>query len=207
MSIKISVKRNIKLKSVKNHVFFTNKNFKINELSKLPEPFISSLFTLSSHGPYDFPGEHKLSFNSKSDKYINSVAYSDKHFGAFMESVKDEDWYQNTLFVIVADHSHNSPRKWRVAQKERFKIPMLWYGEVLKEAYQGSTHSQMGSHIDINKSILSQLQIDGSNYDWPAATIVFTKRLKGNSNRSNNALGGGGPARPRTAQTKSQRGE
>ena len=137
-----------------------------NELSKLPEPFISSLFTLSSHAPYDFPGEHKLSFNSKSDKYINSVAYTDKHFGAFMESVKDEDWYQNTLFIIVADHSHNSPRKWRVAQKERFKIPMLWYGEVLNEAYQGSVHSQMGSHIDINKSILSQLQIDGSNYEW-----------------------------------------
>ena len=147
-----------------------------NELSKLPEPFISSLFTLSSHAPYDFPGERKLSFNSKSDKYINSVAYTDKHFGAFMESVKDEDWYQNTLFIIVADHSHNSPRKWRVAQKERFKIPMLWYGEVLKEAYQGSTHSQMGSHIDINKSILSQLQIDGSNYEW--GSDLFNKSIR-----------------------------
>ena len=61
-----------------------------------------------------------------------------------MESVKDEDWYQNTLFVIVVDHSHNSPRKWRVAQKERFKIPMLWYGEVLKEAYQGSISQSNG---------------------------------------------------------------
>ena len=144
------------------HMF---KQFK-NELNRLPEPFISTLFTLSSHAPYDFPGEHKLSFNSKSDKYINSVAYTDKHFGAFMESVKDEDWYQNTLFIIVADHSHNSPRKWRVAQKERFKIPMLWYGEVLKEKFKGSIHKQMGSHIDINKSILSQLRIDNSNYEW-----------------------------------------
>ena len=34
----------------------------------------------------------------------------------------------NTLFVIMADHSHNSPRNWRVAQNERFKIPMLWFG-------------------------------------------------------------------------------
>ena len=144
------------------HMF---KQFK-NELSRLPEPFISTLFTLSSHAPYDFPGEHKLSFNSKSDKYINSVAYSDKHFGTFMESVKDEDWYKNTLFIIVADHSHNSPRKWRVAQKERFKIPMLWYGEALKEKYKGSIHKQMGSHIDINKSILNQLRLDNSNYEW-----------------------------------------
>ena len=36
-----------------------------------------------------------------------------------MESVKLEDWYENTLFVIVADHSHNSPKGWRVAQKEK----------------------------------------------------------------------------------------
>ena len=48
---------------------------------------------------------------------------------------------------------------------------------------------------------------DGSNYDWPAATIVFTKRLKGSSSRNNNGLGGGGPARPRPAQTKVVRGE
>ena len=95
-----------------------------------------------------------------------SILYSDKHFGAFMESVKDEDWY---LFVIVQTF-------WRVAQKERFKIPMLWYGEVLKEAYQGSTHSQMGSHIDINKSILSQLQIDGSNYEW--GSDLFNKSIR-----------------------------
>ena len=89
---------------------------------------------------------------------------------------KDEDWHQNTLFVIVADHSHNSPRKWRVAQKERFKISMLWYGKVLNEAYQGSILSQMGSHIDINKSILSQLKIDGSNYEW--GSNLFNKSIR-----------------------------
>ena len=44
-----------------------------------------------------------------------------------------------------------------------------------KEAYQGSTHSQMGSHIDINKSILSQLQIDGSNYEWED---LFNKSIR-----------------------------
>ncbi|MDG1849742.1 MAG: LTA synthase family protein, partial [Flavobacteriales bacterium] len=96
-----------------------------DELSKLPEPFMSALFTVSSHSPYDFPGEHKLSFNSKSDKYVNSIAYSDQCLGDFIERVKTEKWYKNTLFVMVADHSHRSPREWRVGQRERFKIPML----------------------------------------------------------------------------------
>ena len=129
------------------------------ELKQLPEPFMSTIFTISSHSPYDFPGEHKLSFNSKEDKYVNSVAYTDKCLGDFIGSVKQEDWYANTLFIIVADHSHNSPMKRRVAQKEKFHIPMLWFGDVLKNEFKGSSWSKVSSHIDISPTILKQLGI------------------------------------------------
>ena len=137
-----------------------------NEISIFSQPFLSTLFTISSHSPYDFPGEHTLSFNSKEDAYVNSVAYTDKCLGDFIRSVKDEEWYSNTLFVVLADHSHNSPRGWRIAQKERFKIPMLWFGEALKEEYRGQTHDKRGSHIDITPTLLSQMDIDDSAYYW-----------------------------------------
>ena len=83
--------------------------------------------------------------------------------GDFIASVKNEDWYANTLFVIVADHSHNSPRNWRVAQKERFKIPMLWFGEVLKDTYKGEKSTKFASHIDIAPTILRQMDINVDN--------------------------------------------
>ena len=133
------------------------------ELKHLPEPFMSTLFTISSHSPFDFPAEHKLSFNSKEDKYVNSVAYTDKCLGDFMGSIKDENWYANTLFVIVADHSHNSPIKRRFAQKEKFKIPMLWYGEVLDSNHKGAQWDKFASHIDITPTILSQMDINIDN--------------------------------------------
>ena len=136
------------------------------ELKQLPEPFMSTLFTISSHSPFDFPAEHKLSFNHKDDKYVNSVAYTDDCLGIFMESVKGEEWYANTLFVIVADHSHSSPIKRRVAQKERYKIPMLWIGEVLSEHYKGKQHNKMGSHIDITPSVLAQLNLNNKAYNF-----------------------------------------
>ena len=136
------------------------------ELKQLPQPFMSTLFTISSHSPFDFPAEHKLSFNHKDDKYVNSVAYTDKCLGDFMESVKQEDWYANTLFVIVADHSHSSPIKRRVAQKERYKIPMLWMGEVLNEECKGKQHKKMGSHLDITTSVLAQLNINNKVYNF-----------------------------------------
>ena len=134
-----------------------------NELDKLPQPFMSALFTISSHSPYDFPAEHKLSFDSKEDKYVNSVAYTDRCLGDFMQSVKDEEWYANTLFVIVADHSHNSPMNRRVAQREKFHIPMLWYGEVLDKVFRGGKWNKVSSHIDITPTILSQLDIKLEN--------------------------------------------
>jgi phosphoglycerol transferase MdoB-like AlkP superfamily enzyme len=145
------------------HDEFMFSEFK-KELKQLPEPFMSTLFTISSHSPFDFPDEHKLSFNHKDDKYVNSVAYTDKRLGKFMARVKDEKWYKNTLFIIVADHSHSSPKGWRIAQKERFKIPMLWMGEVLKKEYKGKQHSKIGSHIDISSSLLAQLSINNTPY-------------------------------------------
>ena len=131
----------------------------IEELKQLPEPFMSTLFTISSHSPYDFPGEHLLSFNHKEDKYVNSVAYTDKYLGEFMKNVRFESWYKNTLFIIVSDHSHNSPMNRRVAQKEKFHIPMLWYGEVIKTKFKGISWDKVCSHIDISPTILKQLEI------------------------------------------------
>ena len=147
------------------HDEFMFEEFK-KELANLPQPFMSALFTISSHSPYDFPAEHKLNFDSKEDKYVNSVAYTDKCLGEFMKSIENEEWYSNALFVIVADHSHNSPREWRKAQKERFKIPMLWFGEVLKSDLNGVQNSTLGSHIDITKTLLNQLDVSSTEFNW-----------------------------------------
>ena len=136
------------------------------EINSLPQPFFSTLFTISSHSPFDFPGEHKLSFNSREDKYVNSVAYTDKCLGSFFNSIKDDSWYDSTLFIIVSDHSHASPLKRRLAQKERYKIPMLWLGNVLKDEYVGKEYGQLGSHIDIAPTILNQLGLDNKRYTF-----------------------------------------
>ena len=81
-----------------------------------------------------------------------------------MRKIKLEDYYQNTLFIIVSDYSHNSPIKRRVAEKERFKIPMLWYGEPIKPEFRGKKNKNLGSHFDIAKSLLNQMDIESSEF-------------------------------------------
>lgn len=136
------------------------------EINQLKEPFLTNLFTLSSHAPYDIPKDMGIDWGEDQNDYINSIAYSDSCLGNFMESVKKEAWYKNTLFVMVADHSHNTPKKWRHSSKEQLKIPMLWFGDVIKPEFKGKGHNKIGSHLDIGKTLLAQLQINADEYKW-----------------------------------------
>ena len=61
----------------------------------------------------------------------------------------------------------------KISTKERFKIPMLWYGDVLNDRYKGTKINKLGSHIDIAASLLGQLNIDYTNFDL--STNLFNK--------------------------------
>ncbi|MGB0390870.1 MAG: LTA synthase family protein [Salibacteraceae bacterium] len=149
--------------AIHDEYMFNELRLQINEHKV---PFMATLFTASTHSPYDMdnlPTKYKgVDYN----QYVNSVIYTDSLIGDFFEKVKDEPWYDNTLFIIVADHSHESPRKWTRAEKNRFKIPMLWYGNVLKPEYKGKVHKIMGSQIDVAKSLLTQMNLPTDKYPW-----------------------------------------
>ncbi|MBO7624771.1 MAG: LTA synthase family protein, partial [Bacteroidales bacterium] len=78
-------------------------------LNREREPFLSVLFTLSSHSPYDQPllrevGE--VSIRHEETPFLNAVRYCDHFLGRYFEAVRKEPWYRNTLFVVMGDHSH-----------------------------------------------------------------------------------------------------
>lgn len=136
------------------------------EINQLKTPFFTTLFTVSSHSPYDIPRSMGIDWGEDKNNYLNAIAYTDSCLGIFMKNVEKEPWYNNTLFIIMADHSHNTPRNWDKAAKEHLKIPMLWYGEVLKSEFQGKIHQQIGSQLDISKTLLNQLNIESAEYRW-----------------------------------------
>lgn len=136
------------------------------ELRTEKQPFFSAIFTLSSHSPYDQPMEEVLTWGKNERKYINSAYYTDKCLGEYFEKAKKEAWYANTLFIIVADHSHNSYRNWDFNSPEYHHIPLLFYGDVLKDEFRGTKCSRMIAHTDIPATLLAQLGHDHSNFYW-----------------------------------------
>ena len=74
------------------------------ELSRMPEPFFATLFTLSSHHPFVVPAQYEDKLPDGYTKIHKGVAYDDNAFRLFFERFGSEGWFRRTLFVFVADH-------------------------------------------------------------------------------------------------------
>jgi phosphoglycerol transferase MdoB-like AlkP superfamily enzyme len=141
-------------------------DYQLKELNSTPQPFFSVIFTLSSHSPYDQPMEKVLDWGGSENEYINSAYYTDKCLGEYFQKASQEAWFDNTLFVIVADHSHNSYRHWPVTSPQYRHIPLLLYGNVIKDSLKGSKIDRLSSQADIPVSLAKQLQLNTDDFSW-----------------------------------------
>lgn len=137
-----------------------------NDLAGVKQPFFAALFTVSTHSPWDQPYEKPLKWGDNEYEYINAAFYTDHCLEVFFHQVASKPWYDSTLFIIVADHSHNSYYNWHPYSKEYHKIPMLFYGNVIRKEYRGSTWNIMGNQHDIAATVLAQLDLPANQFHW-----------------------------------------
>jgi phosphoglycerol transferase MdoB-like AlkP superfamily enzyme len=130
------------------------------------QPFLAELFTISSHSPYDQPKDTIILFAESENDFLNSVYYTDQCLGEFFRKARLEGWYDNTLFVIVADHSHNSQFNRPILSKDYRRIPLLFCGGVVKDEYRGIQMSRISSQNDIPGTLLHQLGLPDDDFFW-----------------------------------------
>ncbi|MBK7110235.1 MAG: sulfatase-like hydrolase/transferase [Bacteroidetes bacterium] len=73
-------------------------------MSTLPTPFYSEIFTISSHHPFTIPHQYAGRFPKGEIPMMATVAYTDYALQQFFEEAKKQPWYNNTLFILTADH-------------------------------------------------------------------------------------------------------
>ena len=139
----------------------------LNLINAAKPPFVYAWFTLSSHMPYDYPGEKKELTKQEND-YVNSIGYADKALQHFFYEAKKQSWYKNTLFVLVADHSHGNQKDFSVFDPEYHRIPLLFFGDVIKQSFRGKNITDVYSQLDITATLLKQMQLDeaSDHYLW-----------------------------------------
>jgi phosphoglycerol transferase MdoB-like AlkP superfamily enzyme len=144
-----------------------------NDLLKEKKPFFNMMFTLSSHEPFDVPMKPVFEGESDGIKYMNSVYYTDKCLGDFIEKCKKSELWDNTLFILCADHGVRLPDNDMVSEPKCFKIPMVWLGGALKDSPE--VISTYMSQTDIVRTLLCQL--DADNHDYIFSKNVFAEKV------------------------------
>ncbi|SFC80322.1 Phosphoglycerol transferase MdoB [Flavobacterium phragmitis] len=148
--------------------------FFAKKLSTFKEPFFSSIFTISSHNPYRIPERYKNKFPKGTTVVQESIAYTDYSLKLFFEKAKTQKWYNNTLFVISADHTSSSGES--EIDKTiigKFHIPILFFDPGNPNFY--GANEKNFQQIDIMPSIVEYLGIKTD-------LICFGKSFKSDQN-------------------------
>lgn len=117
------------------------------------QPFFQFIMTTSNHKPYTFP-DGKIDL-PKGDRNA-AVKYTDYALGKYLAEARKKSWFQNTVFVVVADHCASSAGKWEI-NIEKHHIPAIIYNLGKAEKIDRLT-----SQIDVMPTLFGYL---GWNYD------------------------------------------
>ena len=131
-------------------------------------PFFSTIFTVSSHEPYIVPKEYEGVFPKGKVPMHQCVGYTDFAFKQFFEAAKKEPWFEDTIFIITADHSNQTPYKEYLKPVNRYAVPIMIYSP--NEKYRG-VNSELAQQIDIYPTIIDMIGYDKPFRSWGRSLI------------------------------------
>ena len=118
------------------------------------QPFLLQLMTTSNHRPYTYP-DNRIDIKS-GDGRDGAVKYTDYAIGQFLDQARKKPWFDNTIFVFVADHTAGSAGK-EDLPISNYQIPLFIYAPKLIEARETA---QLASQIDLAPTLLGLLNLD-----------------------------------------------
>ncbi len=129
--------------------------YMVQNLTKTQQPFFSTVFTLNPHHPFKIPEKYAAKFKQDGPDILKCISYIDYALSKFFESAKKQAWFNNTLFVITADHTSPFTENDKVNQMDDYRIPIAFYkpNGTLK-----GLNSSIANQIDILPTILDLMK-------------------------------------------------
>ena len=117
-------------------------NEKFKEYNKNKEPFVTVMFSQSNHAPFELP-DNKIEFieNLPKNDVKNAIKYADFAIGKFFELAQKEQYYKDTVFVVVADHNVRTYGD-ETIPISTFKIPAVIIASNIKQQFYNNLSSQ-----------------------------------------------------------------
>ncbi len=140
-------------------------------LDSFPQPFASAVFTISSHHPFVIPKEYEGVFPRGTLPVHQCIGYADYALKRFFETAKGRSWYNNTLFVLVADHGTFSLiNPDYQTDIESMAVPVVYHDPSGVLAEKGRVYDRFTQQIDIMPTLLDML-------DHPYSFFAFGRSI------------------------------
>lgn len=140
------------------------------------QPFFSIVLTLSTHEPFEVPMQTPFTGGEEQERYRKAAYYTDYCLYNYFREARQQSWYNNTLFVLVADHGHHLPKGRNMDMPESRRITALITGGALVESLRGKTMDKIVNQNDLPATILSALEQPYSQFVW--SRDVFNPGIK-----------------------------
>ena len=132
--------------------------FFATKMSEFKQPFVSAVFTASSHHPYKVPEEYKDIYKEEGIVIHKCIRYTDNAIRHFFEKAKTQPWYKNTLFVITSDHTNLSDHAYYQTDLGGFCSPIIFFDP--SGDMKPGMRNAIAQQIDIMPTVLSYLGYD-----------------------------------------------
>jgi len=134
----------------------------VQAMSKLKTPFVTSIFTLSSHNPYKIPKKYEGKFDKGKMEIHQCIGYTDYALKQFFAEAQKQPWFNNTLFVLSPDHTSVSNDPFYADMIGQYSIPIIFYKKGITPKMETKTVQQ----IDILPTVLNYLKYDQAYYSF-----------------------------------------
>lgn len=133
-------------------------------LNQKKNPFMATMFSVSSHHPFKVPEKYKGKIKKGPLEIHEPIGYTDYALKQFFKTAEKMPWFDNTIFVFVADHTNQVGYPEYEKSMNRFAVPILFYspnpkyqlqGEITEPAQQMDIYPTLADLMGYNKKIRS----------------------------------------------------
>lgn len=124
-------------------------------IDTMPQPFVATVFTASSHHPFNIPEEYADRFPEGPLPIHKCIRYTDYALRRFFDEASRQPWFSNTLFVITSDHTNMSDHPEYSSDIGSFSSPIIFYDPT--GTLPAGRVDAVAQHIDILPTVLSYL--------------------------------------------------
>ena len=124
------------------------------KMSEMKEPFMTAVFTASSHHPYHVPEQYKDVYPEEGIEIHKCIRYTDMAIGKFFEKASHEPWFKNTIFVLTSDHTNLSDHPFYQTDIGGFCSPIIIYDP---SQPVGEMQDKIAQQIDILPTVMGML--------------------------------------------------